>query len=486
MKNIIDQDWFHPNIQWHQFDQGGNEIIMNRADIMAGIDHWCNILKEVADFGPGSTCVSLQEITDIRYLTLMWAVWRMGGCMISTNVDPSVVPRVDCAVYNQEYLKIDESDPIVCYKNQDLFDSITSRSRHVIEANTWFDYVADTTKTYEFPEINPTDNLLMVSFPGQDGNLETTTFTHEFFSALSERQKNLFKFGDQERVLHLHVINHGGAECNILIPSLRFCQHHYNDAGKDSTRHPNIATLIAQQKINNVDCIGGNMIDSILKLSSKFNQEVSFYQLAPNWQYWVPVIKEKNVKQIISMYGTSATCGPVLLNVMTQDADDQFDVLNYGTPRDNFYQVQNIDGTAIEVHNQYRGTKLVHDCFVNDDQGNFVFSQKNNQVRIRNVWTTVEFFDSLNNVVSQMANNKACLVPDGTFDQIYLMVDSSMTQTDLDQLVNDTNHQLNQHHRHYCIDQVLTVDDITIFLIDHEVNKSHVRRYARKQLKFTN
>lgn len=485
MKNIIDQDWFHPDIQWHQFDHEGNEIIMNRDDVLAGIDHWCNILKEVADFGPGSTCVSMQEITDIRYLTLMWAVWRMGGCMISTNVDPAVVPRVDCVVYNQEYLKIDDSaDPVACYKNQDLFDSITGRARHVIEANIWFNYVADTTKTYEFPEIKPADNLLMVSFTGPDGNLETTSFTHEFFSALSERQKNLFKLDDQDRVLHLHVINHGGGECQILVPSLRFCQHHYNDTGKDYTRHPGIVTLIDQQKINHVDCLGGNMVDSILKLSPKYNHEVSIYQLGPNYRTWVQVVKEKNVKQIVSMYGTSSTCGPVLLNVVTQRADDTFNVLNFGTPLDNFYQVQNIDGTAIEVNNQYRGKKIVHDCFVNDEQGNFVFNQKNNQVRIRNVWTAVEFFDSLNEVVGQTTNNKACLVPDGQFDQIYLLVDHTVPQTNLDQLINDITHQLKQRCNHFCIDQVLTVDDITVFLQNQDTNKSHVRRYFREQLKF--
>jgi hypothetical protein len=485
MKNIIDQDWFHPDIQWHQFDHTGNEIILNRADVLAGIDHWCNILREVADFGPGSTCIGMQEIADIRYLTLMWAVWRMGGRLVSANIDPAVVPRVDCVVYNQEYLKIDESsNTTACYKNQDLFDSICSRARHVIEADTWFTYTADTTQVYEFPEINPHDELLMVSFTGQDGKLETTAFTHEFFNALSQRQKNLFDLGDQERVLHLHVINHGGAECQLFLPSLRFCQHHYHATGKDYTRHSGIVKLIDQQKISRVNCLGGNMVNSLLTLSPRFNHDVSFYLLQANYKTWVSLVKEKNVKQVVSTYGATPVCGPVLLNTLTQDADDTFDVLNFGKPLDDFYQVQNIDGTAIEVTNQYRGAKIVHDCFTNDDQGNFVFHQKNNQVRIRNVWTSVDFFNSLNAIATRTINGRACLVPDGVYDQIYLLVDLSVPQADLDQLVLNINHRLNQHHNNYCIDHVMVVDDIAIFLNDQTPDNSRIRYYCRGKIKF--
>jgi hypothetical protein len=466
MKNIIDQDWFHPDIQWHQFDQEGNEVIMNRADILAGIDHWCNILREVADFGPGSTCVNMQQIPDIRYLTLMFAVWRMGGTIVSATVGPVAIPQFDCIVYNQHH--VDDS----------WFNNVKQRTNNVIEADLWFNYTADTTQAATYPKINGTDHLLTVSFTNTSGIIETTSYTHEFFVALAQRQCELINLVSEDRVLHLHTIDHGGTEANVFLPALKYCQHHYSEIGKDLARHPKIAKLIQDEKISRVDCLGGRMIDNLLQTVTKFNHDVSFYLLTANFKSWLPLIREKNIKEIVSMFGSSLTVGPVLINKLTQTVSDDFDVLNYGKPLDDFYQVSMNDAHHLEVTNQYRGACTLADYFTTDDSGNFIFHHRDNYIRIQNVYVAYDFFEKL--IAKHISPNLARLIPDAPFNQIYLMVDESLSQSDLDQLIHNINRELDNYSKHYKITNIGIVN-LNYFLHNGVLAVSQVKLFFRQK-----
>jgi hypothetical protein len=221
------------------------------------------------------------------------------------------------------------------------------------------------------------------------------------------------------------------------------------------------------------------MLDNLLKLLLPVDHELTFYQLSANFKSWIPIVKEKNIKRIISLYGATATVGPVLCNTITQHTDIEFDVLNYGQPRDDFYQVQLTDDNELEVTNQYRGVRVIHDHFTRDSQGNFIFHHKNKYVRIRNVYVMYDFFESL--IAKHVQPGQAYLVPDPTFDYIYLLIDQSMDQHMTDCLIRNVNHELGQYSKFYSIDHV-EITRVDTFLVNGILNVPQVRLFFRQKI----
>jgi hypothetical protein len=138
-------------------------------------------------------------------------------------------------------------------------------------------------------------------------------------------------------------------------------------------------------------------------------------------------MKAANIRSVTSHWGFSEMEGPILLNVMTADSPESFDVLNFGQPLDDFYQLSIVED-GLSVVNQYRGQYTTKDSFTQDADGNYIFHGRKSNVRINDTVLEFEFFNDL--AKKYFEHNQAFLVPDSELDLIYLLHDRTLGNID--------------------------------------------------------
>jgi hypothetical protein len=110
----------------------------------------------------------------------------------------------------------------------------------------------------------------------------------------------------------------------------------------------------------------------------------------------------------------------VFTNTITPETPHDHNVLNYGKPLDDFYQITLLD-EQLEIIAPYRGKKIINDKFNIDQQGNYIFCARSDMVRINEVVLEHSFFQLALSMRYDI--DTAFLIPDSTTNKIYLLCD---------------------------------------------------------------
>jgi hypothetical protein len=317
-RNII-----HHEIQWHQPISSGWHII-NYEDIVGGIVQWKNILYEQANFKFGEKFGVGGRQCDYGYLTAIFAGIELGGKIIvmpTTNSGQQLIGPISAWLYEDQVEKA-------------IRDGNTVGTNCAIPWSTFYNFKSkfDTFEHLAQIERSPDDMVLTTTTSGTTGIPKVIEYSHRLFDDVRERSIKIFNLNQNDRVLHLSNMHHGGTGGVFFLPSLSACKYHYYFNGLEPVvnKIDELIKLIKTEKISKAMFPNNLLVDEFLKKLDWLDHDFEIYVNQSNRMDWVNAVKRTNVKAIHSLFGSTETLGPIFLNTITRNSGPDHDVLNYG------------------------------------------------------------------------------------------------------------------------------------------------------------
>lgn len=431
-RNTIRKD-----IQWHQPDTNGWRII-DYDDIVGGIVQWKNILYEQANFAAGQKFGVGSNYCDYNYLTAIFAGIELGGKIIvmpSTDSGKKLIGPMSAWIYqdgNNKAIKDGKSVGHDYAIPWSIFDSFTSKF-------DVFDHLNQVTR-------KPDEIILTTTTSGSTGTPRVVEYSHRLFDDIRARSIRIFNLREDDRVLHLSNMHHGGTGGVFFLPSLSACRYHYYFDGLNFANVKQLVELVKKEKITKAMFPNNLLVERFLQELSWIDHDLEIYVNQANSRDWIRLLKQTNVKAIHSLFGSTETLGPIFLNTITRDTSLDHNVLNYGKLLDDFYNVEvRQDRTVVKLKNHYQ--EVLSDCFVLDEKGNHIFQARANLVRVNDHLVSLQ---EVNNIAQELMGPNGVIVPDTVTNKIYVAYTTDLA--DADKILREINRRLN------LISPVLQVD----------------------------
>lgn len=301
---------------------------------------------------------------------------------------------------------------------------------------------------------------------GTSGTPKRIEHTHEFTYAVSKR--NTFYMG--KNIMITKRPTHGSSLTTFYVPAILsekteniyFCSTR-DIISKKSNKPNNITNLC-----DSLQFIYADLLDETIN-NIPGNPELTIFTLAAIRPEWLNFIKLGKVKNIVSLYGTSETSGPIMIQYGNDPkfASDRFEVM------DNFYPV-NIDNgtleTIIPIYNRPNNTQDLVEPHLN---GGLKLIGRKDLIRINDLVIPCKLYDSeLHSIFSN-----ATLTYDTLYSKIYL----TLWYDDIDlerkvqqfskylRLKSGTRHTINDY------DRLEYTDFLSGIKLDHEMLRQYYR-----------
>lgn len=459
-RNII-----HPEIQWFQpIDSGWH--ILNYDDIVGGIVQWKNILHEQGKLAAGQKFGVGCSQCDYTYLTAIFAGIELGGKII-------VMPTTESG---QQLI-----GPIVAWLYEDhinkaIHDGKAVNASEAIPWSTFYNFKSrfDTFSHVSQTERLPEEKVLVATTSGSTGAPRIVEYSHRLFDDVRKRSIKIFKLDQEDRVLHLSNMHHGGTGGVFFLPSLSACKYHYYfDGLSPNINIDDLIKLIKSEKISKAMFPNNLLVTRLLDKLDWLDHDFEIYVNQANLKPWVKSVKRTNIKAVHSLFGSTETLGPIFLNSITQDSTSDHNVLNYGKLLDDHYLIDcRDDCTVVTIKNHYQET--LSDCFIIDSNGDYIFQSRTTLIRINDC--TVSLKD-LTKLAQNLLGDNGVIVPDSVTNKIYVAYTDKLIDPEY------TLHKLNLELK--SISPVLQIDhancvDLDQFVSGIKLSIENLRAYFRQ------
>jgi hypothetical protein len=459
-RNII-----HKKIQWHQ-SVDNDWHILDYQDIVGGIIQWKNILHEIANLSSGEKFGVGSSYCNYAYLTAIFAGIELGGNIIvmpGTESGKRLIGPITAWIHEDNYEKAISDGSVVGYSYSipwSTFDSFRSQ----------FD-------TYDHLDIldhDPDKILLTTTTSGSSGIPKVVEYSHRLFDDIRERSIKIFDFKDDDRILHLSNMHHGGTGGVFFLPSLSACKYHYYFDGLNFQKTKELVDFIKKTKITKAMFPSNFLVDKFLQNLSWLDHDMEIFVNQANHKNWVDLVKQKNIKAIHSLFGSTETLGPIFLNTIHRDSGPDHDVLNYGKLLDDFYSIQLQDNhVVVNLKNHYQ--EIINDCFDLDQHGNHIFRTRTDLIRTNDVVISMK---TLNHLAQTIMGNNGVIVPDPVMNKIYVvytgdLIDPGAALSKINAQLGAIDPTLKVHHNE-CL-------DLERFITGIKLSLENIRSYFRKK-----
>jgi hypothetical protein len=181
------------------------------------------------------------------------------------------------------------------------------------------------------------------------------------------------------------------------------------------------------------------------------------------------------------VFGSTEVLGPVFENMFTiNDDPETFDVLNYGKPLDDFFQVHITDDEKLSVTVQNKKTFLLNDKFNINHNGDYVFQGRTDLVRVNDISMSILFLETL--AAKYFDATKAFLIPDATTNKLYLLCSPLLDDSEFEEKKIKINKELKNINDMLKIDFV-SFDPIEQFVDQIKFSRDLAKTHFRKKFK---
>lgn len=479
MKKTLSRSIIHPEIQWHQFDQNLNKITLSHQDVMEAIDFWKIILGEQGlvksnKLGP------VLSLCDIKYLSLLFATLELGGslCVMDKPTDPGQVHKIRSRVLAPIDIVVTSSDPTdteiaVC----------NAYGKKQIYSDSWHNYTA-TNFSFKDTFNDQADGVALIgTSSGTTDVPKQLKYTHNFLYDIAKRCVDLLGFKDEDKILHLSNLHHGGTAATFFFPSLIGSKHHYFESGLADGAVDKIIDIVLREKINKIMFPNSLLLEEFIFKVPRVDHVLDLYTLQSKNKSWLHHAKKANISSIYSMYGSTEVIGPVFSNVFTMtDSPDNFDILNYGQPLDDFFQISQTSDNKLSVTIQHKKNYILNDKFNIDHNGNYIFVGRDDIVRVNEVNLSILFLTSLTS--KYFDSTGAFLIPDSVTNKLYLLCDTKFNNSSFDYKKSMIVKELKNVDNILDVDFIL-FDEINQFIDQIKFNYELAKNYFRQKFNLT-
>jgi len=460
-RNII-----HPEIQWYQPVESGWHII-GYNDIIGGIVQWKNILHEQANLEPGQKFGVGGSRCDYTYLTAVFAGIELGGkilVMPASDSGKKLVGPINAWLYEDHVKKT-------------ILDGEKVGAKHAIPWSTFYNFKSKFDNVFYLNQIDrlPDEIVLITSTSGTTGTPRIIEYTHRMFDDVRKRSIKIFNLVEEDRVLHLSNMHHGGTGGVFFLPSLSACKYHYYFDGQNPVADiDQLVNLVQQEKITKAMFPNNVLVDKFLDKLTWVDHDFEMYVNQSISKTWIDKVKRTNVKAIHALFGSTETLGPIFLNTITPNTDSDHNILNYGKLLDDHYAVTCQDNcTIVDIKNHYQ--EVLNDFFTIDSDGNHIFQSRTTMIRINDCVVSLK---DLTRITQDLLDNNGVIVPDIITNKIYVAYNKNITDPE------STLHQLDLELK--AISPILQVDysacvDLGQFISGIKLSMENLRTHFRQK-----
>ena len=321
---------------------------------------------------------------------------------------------------------------------------------------------------------NENSILFKCTSSGTTGTSKLITHTHKFLYKLIKRNKNFF-YGN---VCMAHNLNHGSSPATFFLPSLcssntkLFVSYMITYITEDKIRDNDVRKLaINKFKHYNFDHFMipyTHLIDKFLVDSLYPN--LNLYTLSTIKKDWLNYFRENKIKNIISIFGSNETSGPVFINEIS---DPKFEESKYKLV-DNFYEINLLDKNLLEIVMPVYNTKIITNDLFDKVDDNYYHRGRKDLYRVNGAEVDIKNY---NKIIKELLD--ADLIIDTIKDSLYVAV---WSDSDVDDKLKDISYKIEKDsagaHKVNKISLLNKSNFMTGIKLDMELLRDYFRKYV--------
>ena len=338
---VITRDWIRDDAEFISCYQ--ENICCNKQDLCEFIDYWKELL---ISYGAkkGQKVGLAFDHADIHYTALMFAVFELGMIYVTLHKATTDIelqsPKVNA------YLPLDYYIFWKDFSDHPEFSISTNYYKKNSRVSLGWDYQTWRTTSDTFRSKNstpiwakPEDTMLMLQTSGTTGTPKKVMHAHETLYNLCSKNWEVLGYNENDNVLNISSLNHGGSISIFQLPALFKAKRHYFVPlfKLNNKIIEKLYTVCKRYNITKFTSAHAGYVDSLIHYGEL--PDLEFIILSFISPKWVDVVNRGSIKQVSSAFGCTETCGPLFISKLNKDTADGFDPKYLGNPIEIFHKI---------------------------------------------------------------------------------------------------------------------------------------------------
>jgi|688.fasta_scaffold11777_8 hypothetical protein len=458
---IITREVINKNIVYHDYNSGSKEFeVKTYQDLVNLINAYKNILiKNGAKLGETILVAPTRGFNNLAAF-IAAAELGLGSTIVNSFLQKSVY-------YSDSKIKTLLPINYFIADEEDLKDLTKHQFYSMICDKVLVEKPNDFTDNKEIWATEQTVHHLSTS-SGTSGAPKRIEHTHEFTYAVSKRNTSYMG----KNIMITGRPTHGSSLATFYVPSvlsektenIYFCTT--DDITSKELNKPNTISNLC----DSLQIVYADLLDETLNKLTK-NPNLTVFTLTAIRPEWLKFIRLGRIKNIISLYGTSETSGPIMMQYGNDPkfSPERFELM------DDFYPVTFENGTLetiIPIYNRHNNTQDIVEPHLN---GGLKLVGRKDLIRINDLVIPCRIYDR--ELYTMFSN--ATLTYDTLHSKIYLTL--WYDDIDLEKKVNKFSSylRLQSGARHFIADydRLEYTEFLSGIKLDHEM----IRQYYRQK-----
>jgi hypothetical protein len=324
-------------------------------DLVKSVEHWQQCLQHNGA-RPGQT-VGLVHVMNLDYFAVFYAALSQGlrFVVLDNRTDHTATHGLFLPL---DFVILDGSDSDLQHYWQQHAGTVIDTSR----PHSALEHIVDQTA------FDPQTGLLSSCTSGSTRTPQPITHSYGFFTDLARRNSRVLNLG--ERCAHVRNLHHGSSLPVWFLPTVMSCNLHVCFDYENHADYVNSEQFVHNIRwleyldINHFMLPSNDWLVAVLNVIQQHSmqfRDLTLYTLGQINADLVSAVRDTNIK-IVSIFGSTETSGPILLNSLHQVNADQFDPNVFVMP-DDFYQITPVSNGTVVKARDHAVEHLMSDLF---------------------------------------------------------------------------------------------------------------------------
>ena len=475
MAKVIDRNIINKNIIFYDITEKGKLINYTYQEFEELVDRIKNYFLSNYEIKSGETVLIGYYGTCLKKVASVFACLELGLSISIIDYNITIISP-ESATKTQLLSPIDY---FIC--EDDKFPKENPRSKYAILIKHCLNTIYSTDiERHQYNEdlnceveIDPKSIAMRCTSSGTTGTPKIIEHSHEFLFDLCQRNSKMF-YGN---VVNEKCLGHGSGPATYFIPTLmsKDVKNVYNYWGEGSEFNDEKYFMRNENIFDHIMIAYTHDIDGYLNNINENNppSRTTIYTLSTIKKEWIPYVRENKIKDIVSIFGSSETSGPVFLNY----ASDKNFAQNKFTLMDDYYKVSFTEKNLLEVDVPTYNYKIcTNDEFlISSDE--FYHNGRSDLIRINGYNVDVKSHNKILEVLNPYLDAK--FVYDPAVNEIYLAI--WKTTLDVDTLVEKINTKIGTIYWGHHISKYEVLDS-NLFFTGIKLDNQLLRDYFRSRV----